>query len=354
MASGPPLANVTLRTVLRPTAGGDRMRLRLTNQYGRTELKVGAARVADASASKEVSFAGRPGVTLLPGMTITSDSVAFRTYSERDLAVSIYYPEPVPQVMTLHADILKTGERNTFTPGNTVHELTPTRTAMPLEGTYFLAGVDVAAEAARASIVVLGDSIADGGAQRWPTLLAERLSRSGKCYGVLNAAMSGNRVLREDRGFWGIMPSALDRFDRDVLKQCGVRYVILHTGINDIINTRQEPSERVTAAALMAGIAELAARAHRHGIKLYAGTLTPFEGLAAPLYSPEQDAVRTEVNAWIRSTTGIDGYIDFDGALADPQRPSRMRPDLDSGDHLHPNDAGERTLSEAVNLLMFE
>lgn len=213
----------------------------------------------------------------------------------------------------------------------------------------YVSGVDVFSARAAGAVVFLGDSITDGltstfGAnRRWPDYLSDRLSASADRrlrLGVLNQGISGNRVLRD--GVAGDNPSALRLLDRDALSQTGVRTMIVELGINDIIR----PPQEADADAVVAGLRQIVARGHARGIRVIGGTLLPFEGHRR--FGPATEAVRQRVNAAIRSGTVYDAVIDFDKALRDPYRPTRMRAGFDSGDHLHPGDAGFRRMAEAV------
>jgi lysophospholipase L1-like esterase len=221
---------------------------------------------------------------------------------------------------------------------------------------YFLDGVDVPASSASRAIVAFGDSITDGarstaGANhRWPNFLAERLNQDPnlKQVAVLDEGISGNRVINEGYG-----PSALSRFGRDVLAQNGVRYVIVLESINDIGHTAkpQSPFDEITAGQLKFGLKQLADAAHGHGLKIYGATLTPYHG--AGYYSEKGEQIRDEINDWIRSSGTFDGVVDFDKITRDPQDPSRFNPAYDSGDHLHPSDAGYKAMAEGIDLSLF-
>jgi lysophospholipase L1-like esterase len=211
--------------------------------------------------------------------------------------------------------------------------------------------VEVMAPAGTGAVVTFGDSITDGARStadtnnRWPDQLARRLAgRKGGGVAVLNAGISGNRVLGDGAGV-----SALARFDRDVLMQTGVTHVVVLEGINDIGIARNNPSP--TAEDLIAGHKQLIDRAHARGLKIYGATLTPFEG--APYYTPEGEAKRQALNKWIRSSGAYDGVIDFDMITRDPAAPTKFLPAYDSGDHLHPGDAGYKAMGDAVDLALF-
>jgi lysophospholipase L1-like esterase len=357
----PQFADSTLRTVVHLTSGGDRLRLKFSNLYGRTMLKIGTVYVAEGPLGKKVTFNGRLETVLSAGASIVSDPVDLRASAGEELVVSVFYPDTIPKEITMHFAGDPVSESNALIPGNFARGGALPKTTTPIDATYFLMGVDVESSGSRGAIVALGDSITDGGIRRWPSLLAKRLSESGKDYGVLNAGVSGNRLLHGSGDGWGEMAgqSALNRFDYDVLAQPGVKYVILYEGINDLglgTEERGDGSNPPTAVDMIEAVRRLYERAHLHGLRMYVATLAPFEGAVSQVrgyYSTHKDKVRREFNEWIRTTHDIDGYFDFDLALADPAHPNRINPALDSGDHLHPNDAGERALSEAVNVSFF-
>jgi lysophospholipase L1-like esterase len=221
---------------------------------------------------------------------------------------------------------------------------------------FLLSRLEVSVAASVSAIVAFGDSITDGARStpdsnhRWPNRLATRLltDPAGAKFAVLNAGIGGNRVLTE--GAFGAGINALARFDRDVVNQAGVTHVIVLEGINDIGNARQNPSP--TAEDLIAAFKQLIERAHTSGMKIYGGTLTPFEGAA--YFTPEGEAKREAVNQWIRTGHAYDGVIDFDAATRDSAHPARFLAAYDSGDHLHPNDAGYDAMGNAIDLGLFK
>lgn len=201
-------------------------------------------------------------------------------------------------------------------------------------------------------VVAFGDSLTEGGgfvSRPWPAVLAERLRRhpGGSRIDVVNAGISGNRLLRDDAG-----PSGLRRFRRDALDKAGVRWVIVLEGINDLgyAGSADPGAPPVTADELVAGFRQLIAQARAAGVKIYGGTLLPFEGAASGYFAPDKERVRQAVNAWMRTSGELDAVIDFDAAVRDPERPGRLRPAYDTGDHLHLNAAGQRAMGEAVDL----
>ena len=204
-------------------------------------------------------------------------------------------------------------------------------------------------------VVAFGDSLTEGGgaiARPWPAVFAERLARrvGASPIQVVNAGVSGNRLLRDDFG-----PSGLRRFGRDALGEPGVRWVVVLEGINDLgfAGSVEPGAERVTSEDLIGGYRQLIARARSAGVKIYGGTLLPFEGAGSGYFAPDKERVRQAVNAWIRSSGEWDGVVDFEAAVRDPGQPGRLRPELDDGDHLHLNQAGQTALGEAVDLGLF-
>ena len=356
----------TVRQIVRTSIGGDQVRVRLANTFGDVPLVIGAARLAmrdseeriDPASDHVVTFSGSSSITIPPGAIAVSDPVALTVPSLSELAVSIYFPEPTTST-TVHAFAFQT---NYISPvGDFSAEA-----AMPVEKTaqtwVFLTGIDVMVAEPTGVVVAFGDSITDGALstpdtnQRWPDLLAERLlaSREQPTMAVLNAGIGGNRVLNNPtEGFEFAGPNALARFDRDVLAQPGVTHLIVFEGINDIglPVLSGDPAEIVSADELIAGLRQLAERAHEHGIVAFGATITPFAGTM--VFSEEGEATRQAVNDWIRTSGAYDAVIDFDEVARDPRQPTRLLPAFDSGDLLHPNDAGFRAMAESIDLALF-
>ncbi|MEU7909305.1 SGNH/GDSL hydrolase family protein [Actinoplanes sp. NPDC049118] len=367
----------TLRQIVHISVGGRSLRVRLSNEYGTEPLAIGEVRIARRATGAEIvagtdrglTFGGRSSFSVPPGAPALSDPVALTAPAGSDLAVSIHLPRRTPAA-TVHSSAFQT---NYIAPGNVTRSPTlPGATTST--SWHFLSGVSVAAAPRAASVVAFGDSITDGATttldadRRWPDLLAERLRdrAAPRDLGVLNKGIGGNRLLHDgntvaDGPFAGIGPtlgdSALDRFDRDVLAQPGARYVIVLLGINDIglPTSIAPPSEAVTVDEMIFGYRQLIARAHERGLRIFGATLTPFEDTAIPgYYSEANEAKRIAANRWIRTSGEYDGIIDFDRAVRDPARPGRLLARYDSGDHLHPNDAGMRAMADAIPLRLFD
>lgn len=353
------LWNQTLRQVVRIGPGGKRFRVVLSNEYGDRPLHIGAARIAlttegagiVAASDRVLRFDGQESVTIPAGAPMLSDPVELETPASAQLSISLYLPQPAV-ASTFHWE----GLQSTWLSDGDVTAATHLEAATTLPVRLFVSGVQVETGIDARAVVVLGDSITDGAAstpgsdRRWPDFLARRLAGEG--ISVLNAGISGARVLRDRMGV-----NALARFDRDVLGQPRLRTVIVLMGINDISwhGTPFAPDDApVSADELIAGYRQLIARAHARGIRIIGATLTPFEGALpdTPItgyYSAEKESVRQSVNRWIRQAQEFDAIIDFDALLRDPRHPTRMLPTYDSGDHLHPGDTGYRAMAEAVD-----
>ncbi|MBQ0985155.1 SGNH/GDSL hydrolase family protein [Streptomyces sp. F63] len=365
----------TLRQIVRVSRAGETLRVRFSNEFGTERLRIGEARVArraggepgssiDPATDRRLTFGGRRSVTVPPGAPLLSDPVTLRVPAGTDLVVSIHLPRRTPgSTVTAFAH-----QTNYVADGN-VTGRTHLAAAAPHDRWYFLTGVSVAAHRP-ATAVALGDSItagtSDDANNRWSDVLARRLQEHPalRGTGVVNKGISGNRLLHDPNppeghpaeayaAYFG--ESGLARFDRDVLAQPGARYAMVLLGVNDLGHpgTIAPESERVTAEDLINGHRQLIARAHERGLKIYGGTVTPFKNDTLGFYSEENEAARQRLNHWIRTSGAYDGVIDFDRAVRDPQDPERLLPAYDSGDHLHPNDAGLTAMGRAVPLRLF-
>ncbi len=353
-------SSVTMREIVHISAGGPQIRLRFTNEFGIDPLTIVDAHVAlsagdgaiQPATDHAVTFGGDAWVNIPPGGAIFSDPVALAVPPLSDVAVSFYLPPQIMRAETYHAfadqDNFVSDGRASIAP-----DLPQQRT---LTSWYFFDGVDVAGGDGSRAIVTLGDSITDGAHStfnanlRWPDVLAARLSQDPNLthVAVLNEGIGGNRVLNETTG-----PSAISRVDRDVLAQSGVRYVIVLESINDIgrLAHVQVPWDAITAPQLEWGLKQIADRAHEHGLKIIGATLTPYGG--AGYYCEAGEQVREAVNDWIRTSGTFDGVIDFDKITRDPQNPKAFNPPYDSGDHLHPSDAGYKAMGVGIDLTLF-
>ncbi len=339
------LNNQSTRFIVRSTVGGDRIRVRLSNLYGEQPVQVGAATVAlpntatadekdiDPATSHALTFSGSASPTLTKGGELLSDPVDLPVGDLGSLVISVYFPVPTGPV-TWHAS----SRQNSF-----------------------YGGVDVQTARSNGAVVVLGDSIVDGiassisGNNRWTDQLAERLlaDARGGAPSVLNVGLAGSRLLHDgpepgDAGFPGFQQlgvNALARLDEDVFSQTRPKAVITNIGVNDIW-MNNESAERVIGA-----LRQVNAQAKEHGLRSIAGTITPFEGLAGEgAWTPAKEATRQAVNAYLRSSTEFDALVDFDLVMRDPDHPSRLRAEFDSGDHIHPNEAGYQAMADAVPL----
>lgn len=365
----PVFENQTVRMVVKPTIGGQHLRVRFSNAYGTAALKIGSAHVALSSKGAAISpesdraltFGGRSSVSIPAGAPILSDPIDLNVPPFTEVAVSVYIPEKTPSssvhFWAQHDSYIS--EAGDFT-GKSDIPKAETKTSW-----YFLADVEVWASDQTAATVTLGDSITDGvGAKQgeysdWPDLLADRLAKAEGAISlsVVNEGIGGNRILHDGAGV-----SALSRFDRDVLAQPGVSNLIVLEGINDLGFPHLKPRlpdgtmlkdlpfthEVVSAEDLIVGLQQIIERAHQHGIRVFGATLTPFEG--ADYYSDEGEAARQAVNQWIRTGHAFDGVFDFDAAVRDPNHPAQFREGYHSGDHLHPSAIGYKAMADAVDL----
>ncbi len=357
------LEDQTVRQRARISVGGQRVRVRLSNEFGTEPLTIGAASVAiagnqsviDVASIRKLTFGGSTSIVIPPGAPIVSDPIEFPVKDSQELAVSLYLPDKA-ELTTVHF----TGQQTEY--ASSKGDFTQVAT-MPVASSntmrLYLSAIEVAGTRAKV-LVILGDSITDGvgskvdANHRWPDFLSDRLRAKNMNVAIANQGISGNRVLGDGMGV-----SALARFDRDVLSVPGVTHVIVLAGINDTgdgrrVSGSEPPAPTVIANDIIAGYKQMIARAHGNGLKIYGGTLTPLEGTAGGYYSPEKEQVRQAVNQWIRASKAFDAVIDFDAVTRDPQNPGKLLPAYDSGDHFHPGDAGYKAMADAVDLKLFK
>lgn len=351
----PALADSTLREIVHTSIAGKELRITFTNEFGTQPLRIDAATVALSAGGSNIqpsslhglTFGGSPSIVLLPGALAVSDPVAIATSAFSDLAISMYLPRQNIGGVSVHTGA---DQDNYIQIGNAV-SAPSLSSAEETSMWFFLKGVEVMPAAPdAAAVVAFGDSITDGAwvpnntNERWPDDLAVRLHSNPATahLSVLNEGIGGNCVQATCAG-----PNALARFDRDVLAQPGVKFLMILESINDIGDT-YNPN---LTENLEQGLSQLVARAHEHGIKVLGATLTPYQG--AGYYSENGEKVREQVNAWIRSSGVFDGVVDFDKAVRNPDKPLCFKPVYDSGDHLHPNVAGYKAMADAIDLSFF-
>ncbi|OJH39031.1 G-D-S-L family lipolytic protein [Cystobacter ferrugineus] len=334
--------------------------MRVSNLFGTAPVTLGGVHIARGTGGASIQattdtllrFNGQESVTVPAGQEAWSDETRFSLPSQTDVAVTVYVPQRTP-VATVHSQ----GQQTTsVAAGNALGSATFTSTETR-QSYYWVTGIDVRNDEARGVIVAFGDSITDGAestvdaVNRYPDFLARRVAADPALEGfsVVNQGIGGNRVLNDVLG-----PRGVDRFQRDVLGTTGVTHAIILLGINDIGFGGFVPEQAVTADEMIAGLQTMVDQAKARNVEVFLGTLLPFKGAAAPYYSQEAEAKRQAVNAWIRANTArAKGIIDFEAAMRDPADPLQIRPEYDSGDHLHPNDAGYEAMANAIDLALF-
>jgi lysophospholipase L1-like esterase len=363
--TGTPLKPMTIRQIVRTSVGGSAVRLHFSNLLGIEPLTITSVHLAlhegggaiQEGSDCQVLFKGAASVTIAPGASVASDPVPLAVKALAQLAVSLYLPLGA-SLPTVHGNGAQTAY---LVAEKDVSGFNVLPAAQIDDSRYFLTDIDIAAPIGTNTLVVVGDSVADGirstqdGNARWPDFLANRLQ--GKpatgTVAVVNAGIAGNRVLN-DFGTPYVGLSTLNRFERDVLSKPGLRWIIFMQGINDISASEflKTPKDQVSAEQIVAGMQLLIDRAHAKGVKIWGGTLLPRQGAIRPLpTSASMEAKRQAVNQWIRTSGAFDGIIDFDLALRDPANPSRQLPTLNSGDGSHPNDAGYLVMANAIDLV---
>lgn len=354
-------AEATLRQTVRVSVGGKSLRLRISNAFGRSELVIASAEIglpADGTAigaapAAALRFGGLPGIVVPAGAVMLSDPLAIDLPAMADVAVTLRF-KTVPEIITVHAGARATSwwqKTADATPDNWAQ-------AKPVSRWYFITGIDVTTPVPPRAVALLGDSITDGYGvkpathQRWSDELSRRMRADPATadIGVLNHGIGGNRLLRD-----GLGPNILARFERDVLAQTGVRWLVVLAGINDIgtrIEARKKGEPFASVAEIIGAYEQLAVRAQAAGIKVIGATITPYAG-AGFYWSEDGEADRLTINRWMRESGRFDAVIDFDRALRDPSSPNRLAPQFDSGDHLHPSMAGYAEMGRCIDLNLF-
>jgi lysophospholipase L1-like esterase len=361
------LRDGTLRQIVHLSVGGNQLRVRLSNAFGTAPLHLTAVHVArpvspagsaiDAGSDTAVMFNGTPDVTIPAGAEYVSDLVTFSAATLSSLTISIHYEEP---------PVGETGHPGSRATSYVAHGDMVSAASLPdaktVEHWYQISGVDVVGPEKATVVVTLGDSITDGhgattnGNDRWPDVLAARMQadKSTRMVGVLNHGIGGNRLLLD-----GLGPNALARFDRDVVAQTAVKYVLVLEGVNDLGTlTRDHDASDEAHKALVKRIegayAQMIARAHAHGIRVIGTTILPYGG--SKYYHPgaQSEADREAINVWIRDPGHFDGVVDFDQVMRDPANPNTILPAYDSGDGLHPSPAGYKAMGDAIPLKLFK
>lgn len=359
-ARGDAYQDQTLRMIAHTSIGGDMVRVRIANTHGNKPLMIGSASIAlqtqgsavDERSLTRLSFAGERGITIPRGGFVISDPVAFSVPQMGNLSVSLYLPRasgtPTSHSTAFQQNFVSTAGDYSMS-GNF-------EAAETLAMWQYLSAIDVGRQDDITGIVTLGDSITDGWGStenanhRWPNFFARRLldDPNVRDFAVVNAGLSGNRVLHENSPRFG--ENLLVRFERDVLALSGVSHIVLLEGINDIGMGRAGTAEEISADEVIAGYRQIILRAHDRGLKIIGATLTPFEGAA--YYTEAGELKRQAINAWIRGSSEFDGIIDFETPVWDPAQHTRLLPSF-TADNLHPNDEGYEAMAEVVDLELF-
>ncbi|MCT8977069.1 SGNH/GDSL hydrolase family protein [Clostridium sp. CX1] len=357
--------NQSLRTVVTSTFGGSKERIKISNEFGREPIHIGEASFALVNpqgilyknSQRELTFNGKSTITIEKGAFVWSDPVEVPIKTLDRVAVTIYFPDEVKNVTGAWGG----GESYFSQKGNFTKSMDTKRDFKPVSTNGipkiapFLTSIEVRTSRENRSIVAFGDSITT---LSWPDYLVKKLkNRNVENLSVVREAIGGNRILHDTenqlQGVFG--PSGISRFEKAITDHKGVKYVIVLQGVNDIMHPAPggpaPASEIVSKDEIVSALEKYTELAHKYNLKIYGGTIMPFEGYE--VYTDDLDVKRREVNEWIRTSGKFDGIIDFDKAMADPNNPSRLLPKYDSGDHLHPSDAGGEAMAEAIDLKLF-
>jgi len=360
------LTDATLRETVHVSQGGSTIRVHVSNAFGTRALHLTSVHIArpmasgssaiDPTSDRTLFFNGNPDVMIPPAAEYISDPIPYPLAALSDLSISLHV-EAQPGQQTGHPGSRQT----TYYAHGDLAAAADMPSARKVEHWYMLSGVDVQASPDAYAVVALGDSITDGhaattnGNNRWTDVLAQRLQANAgtRKAGVLNEGIGGNHLLTD-----GLGPNVLARFDRDVLAQPGVRYLVVLEGINDLGGVaRMEGATQDThdqlVHSMIGAYRQIVARAHAHGIEVYGATVTADGG--SDYYHPDASSEhdRQQINTWIRIPGNFDAVIDFDQSVRDPQQPGRLLPNFDSGDHLHPSVAGYKVMGDSIPLTLF-
>lgn len=352
----PGLSGNSIREIVQISVGGKKLRVKFSNEFGKQPLVIKAAEIAIAlnggsspeineKSTRTLTFQGKQNITIEPGKMIVSDAIRLKVANRQNLAITIHYGDCDNKLVTGHP-----GSRTTsyLAEGNT----TDFSAAAKTDHWYTICGIDIVGNKKTRAVAILGNSITDGRGSttnqqnRWADNLSRALLASSfsKDVAVLNLGIGGNCVLRG-----GLGPTGSKRYDRDILQQEGVKYIIIFEGINDLGGSRNGEE---TANGLIEAYRKMIAEAHAKGIKIYGGTITPFKG--NNYYTPEHEAARTKVNEWIRNSGEFDAVIDFDLIMRDPHNPEALQSRfLYENDWLHPNADGYKTMGSSIDLNLF-
>lgn len=354
----PGLENNTLRQIVAVSIGGERLRLKFSNEFSETPVEIKGVQIAASNAegsifvntSKALTFNGNSEAVIPAGGTITSDPVAFDLDPRMRLAITTSFGETAPDV-TGHP-----GSRTTsyLLEGSKLSPAADFSNAVTTDHWYLINKIEVEAPESAAAIAILGNSITDGRGSgtnkqnRWPDILAQRLLEEPRTQniGVLNMGIGGNAVLRG-----GLGPTGLDRFERDILDHDEVRWVIIMEGVNDLGATKDSLAAFQVAGELIAAYDKMIKKARARDMKVYGGTITPIKG--SFYYESFREKARAKLNDWIRNSGKFDAVIDFDRVLRDPDDQLMLLPEAHTGDHLHPNELGYEMMGKSIDLSLF-
>ena len=361
---GAMLDNRTLRMLMRTSIAGETLRLRLSNAHGTEPVFIASATIAlrkgespqiHPESLRKLTFGGEGSITIAPGALVISDPVEFSAPALSDLAVTLYAPGLVREI----SGHKSARQISYISPPGDYSASVDMPVAEEIESWYFATCLELMTTSATRGIVAMGDSLTDANVstlnsnKRWPDQLARRLvaTRGPKFAGVMNQGIGGNRICYD-----GQADNGQKRFDRDVLAQPGVTHLLLLIGTNDLRNRRGALHQEAHASLMIAGLKQIGMRAKAAGLRAYVGTLMPYENeiFVPGCWTPAREMVRQEVNAWIRRGEVFDAVVDFDAALRDPEQPTRLLPQWDCGDHLHPSDAGYIQMGDAIDLSLFD